>query len=82
MKQEYLEELISFSNKEEFVSKKLIEKIIYDIVDEDCRLNQVIFGVTSWSGDVKCSCDIDYSKRRIVLQFLQPNFLLKGLQYR
>lgn len=67
MKQEYLEELISFSNKEEFVSKKLIEKIIYDIVDEDCRLNQVIFGVTSWSGDVKCSCDINY--RNILVDY-------------
>ena len=59
MKQEYLEELISFSNKDKFVSKELIEKIIYDIVDEECRLNQVIFGDTSWGGDVKCSCDIN-----------------------
>lgn len=67
MKQEYLEELISFSNKDEFVSKALIEKIIYDIVDEECRLNQVIFGDTSWSGNVKCSCDIN--SRNILVDY-------------
>ena len=67
MKQEYLEELISFSNKDQFVSMELIEKIIYDIVDEKCRLNQVIFGDTSWSGDVKCSCDIN--SRNILVDY-------------
>lgn len=69
MKQEYLEEIISLSNKDKIINKELIEKIINDIVDQECRLNQVIFGNTSWSGNVKCSCDINF--RNILIDYNQ-----------
>lgn len=64
MKQEYLEELISLSNKDTIITKELIEKIVNDIVEE-YKFNGVIFGDTNWSGNVMCTCDIN-SKNIIV----------------
>lgn len=71
MKNEYLEEIISLSNKDKFITKQLIEKILNDLVDDECRFNQVIFGNTSWSGNVKCSCDVN--SRNILVDYEQLN---------
>lgn len=71
MRQEYLEEIISLSNQNKIITKELIEKILYDISDEECRLNKVIFGNTSWTGNVKCSCNIE--TRNIVVDYATLN---------
>lgn len=67
MKQEYLEELINFSDKDKIITMELIEKIIYDIVKEEYRFNEVIFNNTNWSNDVMCSCDI--VSRNIIVDY-------------
>lgn len=85
MKQEYLEELISLSNKDILITENLIEKIINDIVEE-YKFNGVIFGDTNWSGNVMCSCDINskniivnYEKIKREFNGLKRNSLQKNL---
>lgn len=63
MKNEYIEEIISLSNKDKFITPNLIKKIIEDRVNQEdsnviAKFNGVTFGNTNWCGDVMCSCDI------------------------
>lgn len=80
---EYLEEVISLSNKDEFISKELIEKIINFRVEQEDKVTKekfsgVIFGKTNWSGNIMCTCDmnsgnifVDYEK--IMSEYIKVN---------